>query len=237
MKIASNTKILIALAVAAAFMLGMLSACGSDTSEEEATETTAKATVTAGEAANQDAKDKDQDNAAAKEDAKDKQKEEKIKEGTAPAPKKTVEATDGFTVKDADGTISAVLTNTYVGKDALKKLSEMGENPKDFTEDDPAYTTVLYEYTVDVKEGRLIGDPLSGEPYLNDKKTVIDDYWSYSLELIANKDLSSGDLELDAGSTATGYYVYGLPSDIKEYYEKIYTNTKGKAIWVHHTLK
>ena len=39
------------------------------------------------------------------------------------------------------------------------------------------------------------------------------------------------------GETATGYYVYGMPSDIKDYYEKVYRNTQGKAVWVHHILK
>ena len=54
-----NAKKYIALAVTAVFLLGMLCACGSSEEEvAEETETTAKATVTAGEAAEKDAQDK-----------------------------------------------------------------------------------------------------------------------------------------------------------------------------------
>jgi len=159
------------------------------------------------------------------------------KTAKAPEPKGTKEATEGFTVTDGDGTIHAVLKKVYVGEDALKKLADMKEDPKEFTEDDPAYMTVLYEYEVEVKKGKLIGDPLSGEAYLSDKKTVLDDYWSYSLERNANKDLSSGDLTLKAGKKATGYYVYGVPSDLADYYEKVSTDTSGNTIWIHYDLK
>ena len=53
-----KSKKIISLAVAAVFVLGSFCACGSTTSEEEAAETTAKATVTAGDAAEKESQDK-----------------------------------------------------------------------------------------------------------------------------------------------------------------------------------
>ena len=97
MKIASNIKKYIALAVIAAFMLGMLCACGSDASEEEATETKAKATVTAGEAAEKEAKDQADKDAAQKETTK------RVKKGTEDPAIDAVKAAAYEDIKGFDG--------------------------------------------------------------------------------------------------------------------------------------
>lgn len=155
-----------------------------------------------------------------------------------PLPTETLEATDGFTVTDMDGTIDAVLKKVYVGDDALNKLSELGENQSDFTEDsEPGYKLVMYEYDLKVKDGKLIGDPITGEAYLPDKATEMDDYWEYSLEANPDKDLSMGELELNAGESATVYIVYEMPEKLNDYYEKVYVDTEDNTVWVHYVLK
>ncbi len=87
-----KSKKLISLAVAAVFVLGAFCACGSTTSEEEAAETTAKATVTAGDAAEKESQDK-----ASQETTK------RVKKGTEDPAIDAVKAAAYEDIKDFDG--------------------------------------------------------------------------------------------------------------------------------------
>ena len=150
----------------------------------------------------------------------------------------TFEATDGFSVTDSDGSMDVKLNQVYLGDDAESKLTELGEDPKDFTEElDSGYRFVLYEYESKVKSGSMIGDTITGEMYMPDKKTEFDDWWPIDLVKNTDKDLSLGEIDIPAGETATLYILYTMPEDMKEYYEKVYPNTDDTEIWVHYVLE
>lgn len=149
-----------------------------------------------------------------------------------------VEATAGFTVTDPDGTMSVKLKEAYVGDSAFNKLAELGENKDDFTEDlESSYKLVLYEYEVEVLNGMLIGDPITGEMYMPDKKTVLEDWWSYDLAANADKDLAAGNVEMSTKDSGSVYCVYAVPADLNDYYEQVYTDLNDTTIWVHYVLK
>ena len=147
------------------------------------------------------------------------------------------EATDGFTVTDSDGSMDIKLSKVYLGDDALQKLTDMGEDQKEFTESaESGYKLVLYEYEVKVKDGAMIGDTVTGEFYLSDKKTEFDDWWPVDLLKNTDKDLSSGEIEIPAGETANVYIAYYMPEDLKDYNEIVLTNEDGTEIWVHYVI-
>lgn len=166
--------------------------------------------------------------------------EEVVDEAAEALPSKedSTEATKGFTVTDADGTMDVVLKKAYVGDDALSKLEEMGEDKANYTEDeDPGYKIVLYEYEVTVKDGMLIGDPITGEMYMSDRKTEFDDWWSYDFYENADKDIATGEVEMNAGETGTLYCAYAMPQDLTDYYELVYKDVDESTMWVHYVLK
>ena len=163
---------------------------------------------------------------------------EDVEDVESPAPTGgDYEATDGFTVTDPDGSMDIKLTKTYTGDDALKKLTDLGEDKDSFSEATEAgYRLVLHEYEVQVKDGSMIGDTITGEFYMADKKTEFDDWWPCDLLNNVDKDLSSGEIDIPAGQTATVYIAYAMPQDIKEYNEKVLINEDGTEIWVHYNL-
>lgn len=149
----------------------------------------------------------------------------------------TFEATDGFTVTDPDGTMDIKLKKIYAGDEALQKLGEIGEDKKAFEEEAEAgYRLYLYEYESTVKDGSMIGDTITGEMFLSDQKTEFDDWWPVDLTNNTDKDLSTGDIEVHKGETATVYIAYFMPEDLKEYYEKVLVDENETEIWVHYVL-
>ena len=157
----------------------------------------------------------------------------------APAPTgDAVEATDGFTVTDSDGSMDVKLKKVYTDDAALQKLQDMGEDPNNFSDaSETGYHLVLYEYDVQVKDGAMIGDTITGEMYMSDKKTEFDDWWPCDLLNNTDKDLSSGEINIPAGETSSVYIAYAMPKDLKDYYENVLVDENDTEIWVHYVLE
>ena len=156
----------------------------------------------------------------------------------APAPTgDAVEATDGFTVTDSDGSMDVKLKKVYTDDEALQKLQDMGEDQSNFSDaSEPGYRLVVYEYDVQVKDGAMIGDTITGEMYMSDKKTEFDDWWPCDLLNNVDKDLSSGEINIPAGETSSVYIAYAMPKDLKDYYENVLVDENDTEIWVHYVL-
>lgn len=151
---------------------------------------------------------------------------------TAETPTGPVEATEGATITTDSGTFTFHLSKAYVGDDAISELSNIGEDPSNFTfNDDPAYKAVLFEYEVKVDSGEFHGEEMSGQFYESDQTAKMDDFMSYTFYKNADKDIFGGDIQMSDGDTATVYAAYGFPADLTEFYDELPTGE-----WIHYTL-
>lgn len=149
----------------------------------------------------------------------------------------TFEATDGFTVTDPDGSMDIKLTKVYTDDEAFNKIKELGEDENNFSDaKEPGYRLVFYEYEVNVKNGAMVGDTITGEMFQSDQKTEFDDWWPIDLMNNVDKDLSAGEINIPSGETSTVYIAYAMPEDLKDYYEKVLIDEDGTEIWVHYVI-
>ena len=149
----------------------------------------------------------------------------------------TFEATDGFTVTEPDGSMDIKLTKVYTDDEAFNKIKELGEDENNFSDaKEPGYRLVFYEYEVNVKNGAMVGDTITGEMFQSDQKTEFDDWWPIDLMNNVDKDLSAGEINIPSGETSTVYIAYAMPEDLKDYYEKVLIDEDGTEIWVHYVI-
>lgn len=126
------------------------------------------------------------------------------------------------TIEGVWGTFSFKLDNSYLGDDAISKLTEMGED-KDmvlsFVSSEEGYKAVLLEYTVSADKGfeeepfaayEILGNDLWDTEY----KSKYDYYYT---DLYENAGLDVINLTLKTGEESKAYILYALPESVQSF--------------------
>jgi len=126
--------------------------------------------------------------------------------------------TEKQTVNSSWGTFSFKVDNIYLGESALDRLSEMGENTDDYSDNQDGFRLTLLEYTVSADSGFEdvfeAADVTGGNMWDVNFKSK---YEYYVHDLYENANLDYYNLKLKNGEESKMYILYELPEDAKEY--------------------